>query len=125
MLCDTPTNYYREQECTEFISGMPTTWDETLVLEAALADHLVLARRKGESWFVGAMCDAGGPKAFEIDLSFLGEGAYEAVMMEDGINASKIATDYTRKKSQIQAGEKLNIRLAGGGGWAAKFSPSR
>lgn len=123
MLSDTPTKYYRERECTEFISGIPTTWDETVVLEAAVSDHIVLARRKGESWYVGAMCD-GTEKEFEIDLSFLGDENYKAEIMEDGSNASKLATDFTRRTAVVRKGEKVKISMARGGGWAAKFTPA-
>lgn len=122
MLCDNPSNYYRERESVQFISEIPTTWDETRVLEAELADHIVMARRSGNNWFVGAM-NAGSAKDFELDLSFLGEGAFEAVIMEDGPNAGKMAQDYVQKVVVLSKGETLKIHMVEGGGWAAILSP--
>ncbi|MFP4489058.1 MAG: glycoside hydrolase family 97 protein, partial [Bacteroidales bacterium] len=55
MLADSPVNYRKEQECTNFITEVPVIWDETRVLEAKTGDYLVIARRSGDDWFVGAM----------------------------------------------------------------------
>ena len=122
MLSDTPSNYYRERETTEFITRIPTTWDETKVLQGRVGDYLVMARRKGETWYIAAMTDW-SPREFEIDLSFLPRESFDIDIMEDGKNADKIAQDY--KKRSIQAGslQKISINLAPGGGWAAILTP--
>ncbi|MFH1965438.1 MAG: glycoside hydrolase family 97 protein, partial [Acidobacteriota bacterium] len=57
MLADNPSNYYKEPECMEFIEAVPTTWDETAVLHAAVSDYAVMARKHGDTWFIGAMTD--------------------------------------------------------------------
>ena len=57
MLCDNPTNYYREPECMEFLSKVPSVWEETKVLDAKIADYILLARKSGDDWYVGAMTD--------------------------------------------------------------------
>ena len=57
MLCDTPGNYEREVECTDFITGIPTVWDETHILDAKLGEYIVTARRKGDSWYIGGITD--------------------------------------------------------------------
>ena len=54
MLCDTPSNYEREQECTDFISAVPTVWDETVVLDGKMGEYIITARRKGDTWYIGA-----------------------------------------------------------------------
>jgi alpha-glucosidase len=118
MLCDTPSNYYREKETTEFIARIPTTWDETRVLYAEVGDYLVMARRKGETWYIGAMTDWSA-REFEMDLSFLPEGNYHLDIMEDGVNADKMAQDYNKNTMQAGSSQKINIHLAPGGGWAA------
>jgi alpha-glucosidase len=123
MLCDLPAHYYRERECTEFIAAMPTTWDETRVLEAQLSDYIVIARREGHTWYLGAMTDA-QPRQFTLGTDFLGEGRYRAVIMEDGINAEKYAQDYRRRETELGGGDPLSIRMAGGGGWAAILTPA-
>ena len=74
MLADSPTNYMREPETMEFLRPIPTVWDETRVLDGRIGDYVVVARRKGQDWFVGAMNDW-TPRELEIDLaSFLPAG---------------------------------------------------
>lgn len=55
MLCDSPSNYRREQECTDFIASVPTVWDETKVLDGKLGEYIVTARRKGDDWYIGGI----------------------------------------------------------------------
>ena len=57
MLSDNPSNYYREPECMEFLEAVPTVWDDTKVLDAKVSDYILVARRSGDKWFVGAMTD--------------------------------------------------------------------
>ena len=92
MMCESPTIYYREQETVDFITKIPTVWDETHVLEGAVSDYIVVARRKGDRWYIGAMTDWSSRK-FEINLSFL-KNNYKMEVFKDGINASRNAEDY-------------------------------
>ena len=55
MLADNPTLYYRNEDCTRFITQVPVTWDETVVLEAKVGEYVIVAKRKGEKWFIGGM----------------------------------------------------------------------
>jgi alpha-glucosidase len=120
MLSDNPTIYMKEQECTDFITKVPTTFDETVAMEGKVGEYAVLARRKGESWFVGAMSNW-DPREITLDFSFLEKGNYEAVVFRDGINADRDGTDYKREEIKIAAGDKLTIKLAPGGGWVARL----
>jgi alpha-glucosidase len=122
MLADNPSNYLREPEAMEFLGPMPSTWDETKVLEAKLGDLVVVARRKGRDWYVGAMTDWTARKV-TVDLSFLPEGRYALDAFEDGINAGRWASDYKRVKSQVDKTRRLEVELAEGGGWAARLMP--
>ena len=118
MLADSPTKYEREQECTDFIARIPTVYDETVVIDGRMGEYTVVARRKGETWYVAAMTDWTA-RNLTIDLSFLGEGTYHADIFADGVNAEKEATDYKHTKQDVNAGDKLDVHLASGGGWAA------
>ena len=96
MLADSPSKYMKEQECTDFIAKVPTVFDETVALDGEVGEYLTLARRKGDVWYIASMTDW-TPRDCTIDLSFLGEGSYEAEIFSDGINATgKQPT--TRKK---------------------------
>jgi len=96
MLSDNPTIYMREQESVNFITSVPTTFNETIALNGKVSEFAVIARRKGNTWYVGAM-NNWDPKDITIDLSFLQSGNYEAEIFMDGINADRDATDYRRQ----------------------------
>ncbi|MEN8153921.1 MAG: glycoside hydrolase family 97 protein [Acidobacteriota bacterium] len=124
MLCDSPSNYYKERETTEFIAKIPTVWDETIVLDAKVSDYVLIARRSGEKWFVGAMTDW-TERELKIDFSFLPDGKYNMELIKDGSNASRYAQDYKIEISDINRKTKMKIKLAPGGGWAAIISKSQ
>ena len=118
MLCESPTIYYKEQETVDFITQIPTIWDETVVLEGAVSDYIVVARRNGDNWYLGAMTDWTA-RDFELDFSFLGEGEYEMQSYKDGINASRNAQDYKMTSNPVNQSTKLKINLSSGGGYSA------
>ena len=123
MLSDNPTIYMREQECTDFITSVPLTFDETVPIDGKVGEYLALARRKGTTWYVGAMTNW-TERDLSLDFSFLGEGDFQAVFFKDGINADRDGTDYKKEEIKISSSTKLNIHLAPGGGWAARIEKS-
>ncbi|MCX6302481.1 MAG: glycoside hydrolase family 97 protein [Bacteroidia bacterium] len=120
MLSDNATIYMKEQESTDFITSVPTVFDETVPLDGKVGEYVAIARRKGNTWYVGAMTNW-TPRELTLDLSFLGAGTYEADIFKDGINANRDATDYKREVSKVSSADKLKINLAPGGGWAARI----
>ena len=122
MLSDSPSNYMKEQECTDFIVKVPVVWDDIKVLAAKTGDYLLLARRSGSDWFVGGMTDWTA-RQLELDLSFLPAGEYAMEIFRDGMNADKHAQDYKHLKVNVRSGDKMNIEMAPGGGWVARISP--
>lgn len=123
MLCDTPTKYYKEPEAMEFISAVPVVWDETIPLDAKVSDYLLIARRNVDKWFVGAMTDW-SERELEIDFSFLEKNKkYKIIIIQDGINSNRIATDFKRIEKEISSIDKMKIKMAKGGGWVAQIIP--
>jgi alpha-glucosidase len=122
MLADSPSNYRREPESLAFLSSVPTVWDETRVLSAKVGEHIVVARRSGSAWYVGALTNWTA-RTLEIDLSWLGAGAFTADAFRDGLNADRVGVDYERAQLLLTAGDKLTLRLAPGGGFAAQIRP--
>lgn len=120
MLCDSPSAYLREPEVMEFLARVPTVWEETRTLDARVGDFVVVARRKGKEWYIGAMTDW-TPRELEVDFGFLEGGEFAAEIYADGVNAAKYASDYKRTRSVIRAGHRLRIHLAPGGGWVARL----
>ena len=122
MLSDNPTAYMRESESVNFISGVPTTFDETIALDGKVGEYAAIARRKKDTWYIGAMSNW-KPRDLTIDFSFLKDGNYEAEIFEDGINADRDATDYKKEIIKLSAGQKLKVHLSNGGGFAARIYP--
>jgi len=120
MMADNPTAYQKEQECTDFIAAVPTTFDETVAIDGKVGEFVAIARRKSSTWHIGAMTNWDA-RELTIDLSFLGSGTYKAIIFEDGINADRDGTDYKRTVVNLTSNDKLNIKLASGGGWAARL----
>lgn len=120
MLSDSPSVYYREQECTDFITSIPTVFDKTVPLNAKVAEYLAIARKKGDKWYVGAMTNW-DERNLTINFAFLAEGEYTMTVFKDGVNANTEATDYKKEVIKVKAGDKINIHLAQGGGWAARI----
>ena len=124
MLCDAPSNYLAEPECLEYISEIPTTWDETRGLDGKVAEYITMARRKGDTWYAGGLTNW-TPRDLKLDLSFLAPGTYLVTVYRDGINAHRAARDYKKENLNItvSAGMTYDIHLAPGGGFAIKFVP--
>lgn len=120
MLCDSPSNYMAEPECTSFIANTPTIWDETIAIDGKLAEYAIIARRKGSNWYVAAMTDW-NEMDYTLDLSFLPEGKYSVEVFRDGKNADRAACDYARDRSTLSNPKSIAIHMAPGGGWIAKF----
>ena len=121
MLCDAPTNYEREQECTDLITTIPDTFDETRVLQGQMGSYIVTARRKGNDWYVGGQANWDGRETL-LSLDFLSPGeTYEATIVSDGVNANHNAEDYDIQVKFVKASDKLNIRMASGGGFLIIF----
>jgi alpha-glucosidase len=124
MLADSPTAYMKEQESANFISQIPTTFDETIALDGKVGEYVAIARKKGDTWFVGGLTNW-STREMTIDLSFLGKGTYSAEIFKDGINAEKDATDYKREIIKVTNTDKLTLHMANGGGFAIIISSKK
>ena len=120
ILADNPTIYMKEQECTDFITKVPFTFDETVAIDGKVGEYAAIARKKGETWFVGAMSNW-TPRELTLDFSFLGAGTYQATVFKDGVNADREATDYKKEVIKVSSADKVKIQLAPGGGWVARI----
>jgi alpha-glucosidase len=120
MLCDNPSNYKKEQECTDFIAKIPTTFDETVVVAAEVGEYIVMARRKGNDWFIGGLTNW-TPRDLALDLSFIPADAYRAELFTDGVNAHRVGIDYKRSEMDFTPGT-FQVQVAPGGGFAMRVS---
>jgi alpha-glucosidase len=119
MLCDNPTLYYLNKECTDFISKVPVTWDETVPLEATLGEMLIIAKRNGNKWYLGGITN-GKERNVKVKFSFLEpQKRYKMVSYEDGPNASKQAMDYRRRVESVTSDTEYQVAMSPNGGWTA------
>lgn len=108
----------------KFLSEVPSVWDETIVLDAKVGEHILMARRKGDAWYVGGMTGSVA-QTISIDLSFLGNGVYEMDVWRDGENTREDGTNYEYlKENSVNSSMKYVISMAEGGGWAAIIKKS-
>jgi alpha-glucosidase len=124
MLADSPTNYEQEPEAMEFLRFVPTVWDETRVLHAKMGATIVVARRRGSDWYLGALNDW-TPRALDVDLGFLDgpKQGWEMISWSDGPDANTDAQSYRRTTTAVGHDTVLRIGLAPGGGFAARITP--
>src|SRR5262245_36947987 len=122
MLSDTPSNYLREPESMAFLKAVPTEWDDSKALDGKIGEYVIVARRSGHDWYVGAMTNW-IPRELELDLSFLPAGNFTMEAYQDGVNADRYGSDYKLATSRVSKASKLKLKLAPGGGWAARIHP--
>jgi len=120
MISDRPSNYEKEEECIRFMAQIPTVWEQTVPLENKVAEYVTVARKNGNDWYIGGMSNW-TEHELTLDLSFLGDGNYKAELFTDGVNANRIASDYKKEVITIPADRKLTIKMAQGGGFAARI----
>ncbi|WP_288238260.1 glycoside hydrolase family 97 C-terminal domain-containing protein, partial [uncultured Alistipes sp.] len=94
----------------------------TAALHASAGEYVAVARRNGGKWYIGAITDW-SDRTLELDLGFLGEGRYRMLMLEDGVNADSYAQDFHVGKRDVTRNDKITVRMAPGGGWAAILTP--
>ena len=122
MLCDSPTQYRSEKECAAFLVNVPTVWDETVGVAGEINAFAAVARRKGSDWWLGAITNWDG-REIELSTTFLKTGEWKVVAFEDAPDADVNAEHYVRREFTVKAGEKLKVKLAPGGGFAARLTP--
>ena len=120
MLCDAPTNYEREPDYTKFIAEIPVVWDETRVLQGEMGKYIVVARRLGDTWYVGGQT-SWDARTVSLPLDFLAEGSYFVTLLTDGVNAGHNAEDYRFDRQVHGKGDTLSIAMASGGGFVLRI----
>jgi alpha-glucosidase len=117
MLCDAPTAYERDPDILKFISTVPVTWDETVVLDGAIGEYVIVARKKGEDWYIGGL-NNWDERSISIDLKRFAEGSFQASIYQDSVNANRLASDYTHRVTQVTSGDTIQLTMKKGGGFA-------
>ena len=122
MLCDSPTNYEKNDESFAFMSATPVVWQKTVGLDGC-PDSMVAAARQATdgSWYAAGLTTIEA-RDYTLDTSFLGEGKWNAEIFRDGPDADKNGTSYVRETKMVTTGEKIALHMAPGGGFAVRFA---
>lgn len=124
MMADAPTAYLAEPDVLKFLAVVPTTWDETVPLDGEIGEYAVVARRKGDIWYVGGLTNWDA-RNLDVSLSFLGEGNYTLELYADGPNAHRLGEDYQlSSRTDVKFSNNLPVQLAPGGGFVAILKPA-
>lgn len=127
MVMDLERNYEARPDAFQFIKDVPTDWEESIALDGEVGDYAIIARkdRNSEDWYVAALTDADARKLI-VDLSFLGEGKYEAQIYRDGPKADYETDPYDMviETKTVTAADKLSLALGRSGGAAIRLKKS-
>lgn len=121
MMADNPALYYQHPDCTQFMADVPVQTDETISLAAKLGEYAIVAKRKGDKWYIGGMTNNNKEeRVFELPLDFLpGDKTYQMTSFEDGVNANRQAMHYVRNVKNVKKEQTIKVRMARNGGFAA------
>jgi alpha-glucosidase len=119
-VCDSP-DHYRGQPGTDFLKVVPTVWDDTRVLEGVVADHLVVARRHGDQWFLGAMTGRAARDVSVNLIDFLGPGAWKMRLWKDAADSATNAEHLETEDQSVTIADVITLHLAPNGGAVARF----
>lgn len=124
MLADSPVAYNKYPDImNNYLSKVPTVFDETIPLGGSIGEYAVMAKRKGKDWYVGAMTNW-TKRAVALDFSFLPRGKnYTAEVFIDGKDAESNAEHYEHQSVVVNADTKMDLKLASGGGAAFYIHP--
>ncbi|MCB0685230.1 MAG: glycoside hydrolase family 97 C-terminal domain-containing protein, partial [Saprospiraceae bacterium] len=108
-------------EILQLLSSVPTTWDETKVLDGVLGEYVVVARRKGMDWYIGGL-NNWNEREIAIDLTELIQKKFQATLFMDGINANRTAGDYQVRTEEVNPHSQLKVTMKKGGGFVIKLT---
>jgi len=113
---------YLKSPAVDVFKAIPSVWDETRVLSgSAIGDLAVMARRRGDTWFVGII-NGGSDRGYDLNLAFLSDGSYAAVQLADDPGRPDALV---RTEATVQATSSLGVHLNTGGGFVGMFTPIR
>ena len=113
-LCDTPTAY-EGQPGFEVLCTIPGVWDEIRVPLAELNQYVAVARRNGSDWWVGTLNNSTA-RTLQLNLDFLDDGIYRAVLYKDADDAEKNPNHLERVEQTVTRDDVIDLDLAVDGG---------
>jgi alpha-glucosidase len=116
-------SHYRDQPGLDFLKVVPTVWDDTRALDGAVGEHVVIVRRNGTRWYLGALTDRNA-RELPVPLKFLGTGNWKVTLWEDAPDSNQNGEHVIKSERTARPSETLQLKLAPAGGAVAIFSPA-
>lgn len=124
-ICDSPTEYAKYPELERFVTQVPVTWNETLPLAGEVGEHILIAKRKGEQWYVGAMT-SDEARSYEVKLDFLQPNVvYDVEVIVDSADSEEFPRHYDFNRLSVSKGDVLPLSMVKGGGAAVRLTPRK
>jgi alpha-glucosidase len=114
----------KEPEFMQLLGSIPTTWDETKILQGKIGEFIITARKKGNNWFIACLNNSNA-RTISLDFDFIEKAKFNMTICNDGLNAHNYGSDYEIRQTDIQHAEKIDISMAPGGGFLIKLTPIR
>jgi alpha-glucosidase len=118
-----PSQGLKEPEFMKLLGSIPTTWDETRILDGKIGEYIITARRQGNNWFIGALNNSLA-RDITVMFDFLTDGNFKATICKDGLNAHNYGADYELTEKNFKKNDAAQIHLAPGGGFLLKLEKS-
>lgn len=122
VLCDSPHNYRKSPQGLDFLKIVPTTWDETKVLNEEMANYITVARRAGDDWYLGGMTD-NDERTLNISFDFLDDKKYKLTIWKDAEDSHNFPEKLVKEEIEITKSDLMSVYLAKGGGFAMQLEP--
>lgn len=122
-LADRPSGYLELQDAPKsFLKDVPNSWDDTKLLEGYPGRNIIIARRKGDLWYIGGLSGERFERTKTLKFEFLPEGTkYKMTLISDGVHDKEFATQYL----VVDKASSVNVKVLRRGGFAAKLSPMK
>jgi alpha-glucosidase len=115
-----PSQGLKEPEFMKLLGSIPTTWDETMILDGRIGEYIITARRKGTDWFIAALNNSVA-RDITLKFDFLNDGNFKTTICKDGVNAHNYGSDYEMTEKNFNKNDSQEIHLAPGGGFLLKL----
>ena len=120
MLSDAATYYEKDEVALEFLSDVPVSWDESKTLEGKIGEYIIVARRKGDRWYLAGMT-AMEDKTIDIPLDFLDDVNYSMKLINDGVKPAELLS----KIKELNKSDDLKLTMKATGGFVAVFEVNK
>jgi len=120
-MADRPEGYYDLPDAAKhFLMEVPNAWDDTKLIDGYPGKDVIIARRKGNAWYIGGIGSEKYPSNKVLTFNYLPDGVkYKLTLIADGEHDKKLVTQYL----VVDQSSTINVRLLGRGGFVASLKP--